>query len=94
MQKTSIIENEDLARAATSLDPDSDDGYFSKLASYLKRSVDVPQVKISYRNLKVVVDATTSANALPSIPNVLRSMGKVSLFIHCTLPLRHECVYT
>jgi hypothetical protein len=85
MPELSIHENESLASAIASVDPDSKDGYFPRLASNLGKGVRVPEVKITYRNLKVVVAATTSANALPSLPNVLQSMGKVRSVSHYTV---------
>lgn len=72
-------EAEALTAAIQSVDPDdSVNGYFAQLARHLRDDgVELPQVTIEWRNLKSVVQATTSQASLPSLPNVLLLIAKV-----------------
>ena len=65
-------ESEQLAAAIASLDPEDPESYFAILGKRLQeQNVELPCVRISYTGLNQVVDATSSAGALPSLPNVL-----------------------
>jgi hypothetical protein len=78
MQEFSREEAEELAGAIASVDPDDGGSYFARLGQQLKeRGVDLPNIRISYKNFNCVKDAVSSAGALPSLPNVLLWFGKV-----------------
>lgn len=71
-------EAEALAAVIQSADPDDHvTGYFAQLAQRLRDDgVELPRVTIEWRNLKRVVEATTSQGSLPSLPNVLLLIAK------------------
>ena len=78
MAKTDVDEKELLATAVTDVDPDAPDGFFPRLGRALaEHGTTLPEVTIRYRNLSVVVAATSSAKSLPSLPNVLLNGVKV-----------------
>lgn len=71
-------EAERLAAAIATVDPEDPESYFASLGQRLREeSVELPCVRISYKGLNQVVHATSSAGALPSLPNVLLYAIKV-----------------
>ena len=77
-------ESERLAAAIASVDPEDPESYFAILGKRLReQNVDLPCVRISYTGVNQVVEATSSAGALPSLPNVLLYAFKVCASRFC-----------
>lgn len=88
MAKTTVDEKELLASAVADVDPDAPEGFFARLDRQLaEHGTAPPDVTIRYRNLTVVVDATTSAKSLPSLPNVLLKVAKVRPIPIASIPV-------
>jgi hypothetical protein len=69
---------EALASTIASVRADSPDSFFARIAVLLKEhGVELPCVRVDYNHLNCVVDATSSAAALPSLPNILSKVFKV-----------------
>jgi hypothetical protein len=83
MRELTREEAELLTSSILSIDPDKDDNFFARLAKCINEDGrDVPAVRLEYSKLQVVVDATSSAGALPSLPNVFKLILKVISLLH------------